>query len=125
MTETITAAEYQASAKQRKPSKYKNVPAIGADGKRKASKSEALRDGELALLARAGRIQGLKRQPRFPLYVNGKLVTTYVGDWEYLELDREGWHRIVEDRKGAITKEFRIKWALAKALHPEIEWRLS
>lgn len=120
-----------------KPSKYKNVRTPGADGKMKASKSEARRDHELVLLERAGKICNLKRQPRFPLIVNDHLVTTYVGDWRYEEITTftvAGIHRempcqvtldVVEDRKGALTKEFKIKWALAKALHPEIEWRLS
>jgi hypothetical protein len=101
-------------------SKYKNVPTV-VDGVRFASKAEATRDGELRLLERAGKINGLKRQPRFPLKVGGVKVCTYVGDWEYMD----GNYRVVEDRKGVLTAAFKIKWALAKALHPEIEWRLS
>lgn len=124
----------------RRPSKYRNVPTV-VDGVRFASKAEAARDAELQLLAKAGRIGGIKRQPRFPLLVNGTKICTYVGDWEYWELpdgahgaqrpqappeDRHAiGHRVVEDRKGALTPAFKIKWALAKALHPEIEWRLS
>lgn len=98
---TMTLAEFKALPKRHKPSKYRNVPAIGADGKRKASKSEARRDGELALLERADKIHALERQPRFPLHVNGHLITTYVGDWRY----RDGPARehnaqvVVEDRK--------------------------
>lgn len=123
--ETIHYTDW--AKKRRKPSKYKNVAAIGADGKRRASRAEARRDGGLALLERADKIHDLKRQPRYPLYVNGKLICTYVGDWSY----RDGPARehnaqlVCEDKKGVLTKEFKIKWALAKALHPEIEWRLS
>jgi hypothetical protein len=102
-------------------SKYRNVPTV-VDGVRFASKAEAKRDAELQLLKRAGMIQSLRRQPRFPLVVNGVKVCTYVGDWLY---DEPGGHWVVEDRKGALTPAFKIKWALAKALHPEIEWRLS
>lgn len=109
-----------------RPSKYRNKPQV-VDGVRFASKAEAKRDAELLLLERAGKIADIKRQPRFPLIVNGEKICTYVGDWEYLDLTsgatRSG--RVVEDRKGALTPAFKIKWALAKALHPEIEWRLS
>jgi hypothetical protein len=107
-------------------SKYKNVPTV-VDGVRFASKAEAKRDAELQLLERAGQIRDLKRQPRFPLVVNGVKVCTYVGDWAYHEIlsSIEAVQPVVEDRKGVLTPAFKIKWALAKALHPEIEWRLS
>lgn len=110
-----------------KPSKYGNKPKT-VDGVRFASKAEAGRDAELKLLQSAGKIWIVKRQPRFPLIVNGVEICTYVGDWEYLDdFDncRKEPTRVVEDRKGFLTKEFKIKWALAKALFPEIEWRLS
>ena len=57
--------------------------------------------------------------------LNGKKVCTYVGDWEYVEYDGDRDFRVVEDRKGVLTPAFKLKFALAKALHPEIEWRLS
>lgn len=101
-------------------SKYKAVPTV-VDGVRFASKAEARRDAELMALGRAGVITGLTRQPRFPLRVYGELICTYVGDWRYQEHGQD----VVEDRKGVLTPAFKIKWALAKALYPEIEWRLS
>jgi hypothetical protein len=111
-----------------KHSKYRNVPTV-VDGVRFASKAEAKRDAELQLLVRAGEIVDLQRQPKFDLFVGGKKICRYVGDWSYWESDPTRDHRsliqIVEDRKGALTPAFKIKWALAKALHPEIEWRLS
>lgn len=110
----------------RRPPKYRNVPVV-VDGVRFASKAEAARDAELQLLERAGRIRNIRRQPKFDLVVNGKKVCRYVGDWQYTELGEHGRQRfeVVEDRKGVLTPAFKIKWALAKALHPEIEWRLS
>lgn len=113
----------------RRPTKYRNQPVV-VDGVRFASKAEAARDAELQLLQKAGHVVGLERQPRFNLYVNDVKVCTYVGDWRYRE--RAKWKHqpdtfvdVVEDRKGVLTPAFKIKWALAKALHPEIEWRLS
>lgn len=102
-------------------SKYGAVPTI-VDGVRFASKREAKRDAELVLLKRAGQISALRRQPRFPLKVAGKLICTYVGDWLYSEPNGV-W--VVEDSKGHQTRDFIIKWKLAKALYPNLEWRLS
>lgn len=108
------------------PNKYRNVPVV-VDGVRFASKAEAARDAELQMLLRAGQVFNIKRQPRYPLIVNGVKICTYVGDWRYF-VSAPGYpsgQEVVEDRKGAITPAFKIKWALAKALYPEIEWRLS
>lgn len=106
--------------------KYGAKPVV-VDGVRFASKAEAKRDAELQLLAKAGKIYALRRQPRFPLVVHGVTVCTYVADWEYVEKPEAGGptRTIVEDRKGVQTRDFKIKWNLAKALFPEIEWRLS
>lgn len=109
-----------------KRSKYRNVHTI-VDGVRFASKAEAARDAELQLLAKAGKIFALRRQPRYPLTVNGVKVCTYVADWEYVEKPKVGGatYTIAEDRKGVLTQAFKIKWGLAKALYPDIEFRLS
>lgn len=107
--------------------KYRNKPIV-VDGIRFASKAEAARDAELQLLQRAGKISRITRQPRFPLVVGGVKICTYVGDWQYYEIldgPKNAVQEVVEDRKGVLTAAFKIKWALAKALHPEIEWRLS
>lgn len=107
-------------------SKFNAKPQI-VDGVRFASKAEAKRDAELLLLQRADKIHGLIRQPKYDLCVNGKKICQYRGDWLY----RDGPARdhnaqlVVEDRKGVQTPAFKIKWKLAKALLPEIEWRLS
>jgi len=114
-------------------SKYKAVPTV-VDGVRFASKAEAKRDWELQQLAKAGDIINLKRQPRFPLVVNGVKVCTYVADWQYEEIQvvRPKLCRaysvrkpVVEDKKGFRTKEWALKFKLAKALYPEIDWRTS
>jgi hypothetical protein len=85
------------------------------DGITFASKKEARRYGELKLLQRAGTIRDLKLQPRFPLTVNGRLVCTYVGDFEYLTVPIGA--RIVEDAKGFKTPEYKLKAKLFKALN--------
>lgn len=80
------------------------------------SKREARRYGELKLLERAGEINGLILQPKFPLVVNGEHVCAYVGDFEYR--DKAG-RRVVEDVKSAITRKhpvYRLKAKLFRAV---------
>lgn len=86
------------------------------DGITFASKKEARRYSELRLLERAGEIGALTLQPRYPLKVNGKLVCTYVADFEYYPAD-SGKPRIVEDAKGVRTPVFAIKAKLFEAVH--------
>jgi hypothetical protein len=95
----------------KRPLKYRNVP-TEVDGVLYSSKAEARRAQELALLQRAGKISHLRRQPRFPIEINGHKVATYVGDFVYLENGKE----TVEDVKGVLTDVFRIKRALMKAV---------
>ncbi len=121
-------------------SKYGNrkVTKVSRDGKSETfdSQKEYLRHLVLLDMQKKGEIEGLLRQPRYRLIVNEKLICAYVGDWFYMEDKDRGqrWntgirkrtlHAVVEDAKGYQTPDFKIKWALAKALHPEIEWRLS
>lgn len=95
-----------------KRSKYGNVKtAVGAEVF--DSRKEAERWLVLRLLERAGQISDLTRQVRFPLKVNGKLVTTYIADFVY-QCDGK---RIVEDAKGHRTREFITKSKLFEALH--------
>jgi hypothetical protein len=101
--------------------KYGATRTQNAEGVWFASKAECKRDGELQLLAKAGKISSLNRQPRFVLNVNSVKICTYVADWQYTE----GNYSVVEDRKGVLTAAFKIKWALAKALYPDLEFRLS
>src|SRR5437016_3239959 len=98
-------------------SKYR-ARAVIVDGRRFHSGAEALRYGQLCLLERAGAITELECQPRFPLLVNGVLVTTYVADFRYR--DQEGLVR-VEDVKGFPTPVYRLKAKLARALGLAIE----
>src|SRR5690606_369436 len=70
MTEQMSAKEYRdAFAKERKPSKYRNVRTT-VDGITFDSKREAERYGELKTMEAAGVISDLELQPRFPLTVN-------------------------------------------------------
>lgn len=119
--ETMTIGEYLVVSKK-KPRKYRNTPST-VDGIRFASKKEALRYVVLRDKMRGGDIYGLQLQPRYDLVVNGKHICTYVADFRYT---RRGVSKTtVEDVKGVQTRDFKIKWALAQALYPHFDWRLS
>lgn len=94
-------------------SKYRNKPAE-TDGIRFASRKEARRYGDLKLMERIGEIHDLRLQPRFPLRVNGKLICTYVADFQYTT---KSGLRIVEDAKGYRTREYIHKSRLFEALN--------
>lgn len=97
-----------------KPSKYRNVATV-IDGIRFASKLEAKRYGELKLLQMAGEISSLDIHGRWGLCIGGMKICDYVDDFNYI--DRKLGRIVVEDTKGVITADCRIKLKLMKAIH--------
>lgn len=91
-------------------SKFK-AEVVERNGIKFPSKSEADRWDQLCFAVQAGAITELKRQVSFELEVNGMLITTYRADYSYI---RNGEY-IVEDRKGVVTPEFKLKYKLMKA----------
>ncbi len=133
MTETMSVAQYRAmvargddksSAVPPRPRKYGNTPTlVGAE--LLDSAKEADRYQERLLEERAGTIRDLKRQTKFPLVVNERLIATYVGDLDYWREIKGVWKRVIEDPKGFKTRDFKIKWELCQALYPHYVWVLS
>lgn len=107
----LSAAEYRAAVAAPKASKFRNKP-LRVDGAYFASGKEANRFVQLQMLERKGKISNLKRQVAYDLAVNGVHITRYVSDHEY---DQDGAH-VVEDSKGFLTPEFKIKARLMKAI---------
>jgi hypothetical protein len=94
------------AAKGRRASKYLAVPTV-VDGIRFHSKKEAARYGQLKMLEKAGKIQGLCLQPEYTLHAGDgdTKLGVYRADFEYAE---NGQH-IVEDVKGFKTPLYRWK----------------
>jgi len=91
---------------------------LGAKCKKKHdSKAEAERCNKLAIAERAGRLT-YRSQVRFDLVVNGYLVGYHVVDFE-ITFNGETY---VEDVKGAVTADWRIKYKLFIALFPKIRY---
>jgi hypothetical protein len=97
-----------------RPHKY-GAKACTVDGQRFASRKEAGRYVELRLLERGGRISDLQTQVRYPLEVNGILITHYVADFKYFDKDKREW--VVEDSKGFQTDVFKLKQKLVRACY--------
>lgn len=68
---------------------------------------------ELIVLARSGHIRELKRQVEYPIYLGETLVCKYVADFVYWENSVE----VVEDFKGVVTDEFKLKAKLFCAFY--------
>lgn len=99
---------------KKEPSKSKlNNKKVVIDGITFDSGWEGERYCILKVLQRQGEISNLKLQVPFDLSVNGHHVTQYRADFVY-EKDGE---EIVEDAKGYVTPEYRIKRELMKAVH--------
>lgn len=96
-------------------SKYQNKKTY-FDGILFDSKKEAQRWGELRLMEKAGLIKDLRRQCKFELIppYNGERAVHYIADFVYVDLESK--KTIVEDAKGARTKEFIIKRKLMNYL---------
>lgn len=66
-------------------------------------------------------IKAYQYQPKYPLYVNDKLICTHYPD--FFILHNDGSTEIVE-AKGIIKAVWRIKKKLFEALHPDIPYRI-
>ena len=117
---TATAMRDNPQERQRRNSKYGNQKVTDA-GLSFDSKAEHRRWQYLAMLERAGEIKDLRMQVPFELIPaqvtpDGHKVraTVYLADFVYR--DSTGC-LVVEDVKGAVTPEFRIKRKLMLSVH--------
>ena len=91
------------------------------------SMAESRRYQELKLLEAAGEISDLELQPSYELQPkfkrNGKSVAAivYRADFRY----RENGVLVIEDTKGFMTKDFRLKQKLFWYQHPDLELRIT
>ncbi len=101
--------------------KYRNKKTV-IDGITFDSRKESLRWLQLKALESVGTIKDLKRQVRYQFEVDGKLIRhvksnrplQYVADFTYFNLLDV---LVVEDVKGVLTPEYKIKAALMKYIN--------
>lgn len=87
------------------PQKYKNMHF--------ASKRELKRFQQLEFLEQKGAISDLRRQVRFPFYIDGKLMFTYVADHVYI--DKKTGETVIEDSKGVVLPMYAMKKKIIEA----------
>lgn len=103
--------------RSRSRSKYGNKKTV-VNGIKFDSKWESQRYLYLVSLERAGRVQNLVLQPKFPIEINGHKICTYIADFEYDLENLDGtWEHVIEDAKGVETPEFKLKKKMMKAVH--------
>ena len=119
MGDRMTAAELVASQTKPKGNKF-SAQRVEVDGISFDSKKEARRWGELKLLERAGEIIDLRRQVVIPLVGRDGPLLARKGcqmrltvDFGYTEVATG--LAIFEDSKGAITRDYDVRRAVAAA----------
>jgi len=102
--------------KTRRPNKYFAKKTL-AFGEKFDSKWEAERYGQLKAMERAGVVEQLERQVKYELKINDVKICNYVADFTYLLIEEDGSSKyIVEDAKGVLTPEFKLKKKLMLAI---------
>jgi Protein of unknown function (DUF1064) len=103
--------------KRRRFGKY-NAQGDYLDGHWFPSAAERERYIQLKALASEGKIDGLELQPSFPLRVGAHHIATYKADFRYFVVRHgELIGPIIEDVKGMVTPEYKLKRNLAEAIH--------
>lgn len=112
---SISQEQYRALKKSsiQKKNKY-GAKKKQVDGITFHSTWEADRYSELKIMAKAGLITHLKLQVKYPLKVNGALVSNYIADFVYYDSES---NEITEDAKGVKTPEYKLKKKLLLAIY--------
>lgn len=90
--------------------------ATWVDNIRFPSKMEADRYVQLKMLLAAKKIFNLSLHPEFRITVNGVLICKYIADSMYQEAPGKS-PIIIEDVKGSMPRDFKMKWKLVNALY--------
>ena len=115
--EHISAAEFR-SIKPRKRGRFPvSAPEDRTiDGIAFASKREMNRYLVLKLREKQGEISRLELQPKFPVFINGVLVCTYTGDFQFFE----NGEIVIEDVKSSGTAKdeaYRVRKRCAESYY--------
>lgn len=120
---TGTQMRDQPAEKQKRGQKYGNQKVLD-QGEKFDSKAEHKRWLYLVMLQKAGEIRNLQRQAAFELIPamprpsgGSERATKYLADFTYERRDGRKWVKVVEDVKGAVTPEFRLKRKLMLHVH--------
>lgn len=110
--EQIEVMDFDGDEKKR--SKYNNQP-VQYFGIWFDSQHEGARYLQLREMQERGEITNLKTQRTFSMEHNGVKICDYIADFTYTDLATG--HYVVEDTKGYLTKEYRLKRKMMLAFH--------
>ena len=69
-------------------------------------------------MEKAGVVTQLERQIKYELSINQVKICNYIADFRYLLEEENGLSKlVVEDAKGMLTPEFKLKQKMMKAIH--------
>lgn len=91
------------------------------------SKAESAKCDELAYSLSRGEISSFAVHCFFPFEIDGKPLKMANGHKAGITVDfvfKEDGKKIAADVKGFTVRDFPLRWALAKALYPDWEWRI-
>jgi hypothetical protein len=116
--EIIDRSEYAKLAKR--PGRFPKAPlaARTIDGIVFDSKKEATRYATLRLLERAGKIEDLRLQQKFPVEIGGERLCVYSADFVYWDIDLG--REVIEDVKSTGTAKdaaYRLRKRAAELSH--------
>jgi hypothetical protein len=118
---TISVADAIRAASRARRSRFQVAPKIERtiDGIVFDSKKEATRYATLKLLERAGKIEDLRLQQKFPVEIKGSHFCTYTADFCYWDVDLG--REVIEDTKskGGTSKDpaYRLRKRAAELSH--------
>lgn len=110
----LSIEDFNKITKKHKSKKSKfNAKKTIVDGITFDSAWEAKRYSQLKILEKIGDISNLSLQVKYPIHVNNELICNYIADFVYEHNDSI----IVEDAKGFLTPEYKLKKKLMKAIY--------
>ena len=91
-----------------------NAKKITVDNITFHSKKEMARYCQLKIMLQTGLIKDLRLQIKYPVYISGKKMFTYIADFVYVSTDTG--ETIVEDVKGYRTDVYKLKKKIVEAV---------
>lgn len=113
--------EYKKLLEKPKISKYSAIKTVYS-GKTYDSKLEARYAQFIERMIKKGEAVSVEPQYTLRLEVNGELICKYIPDFMITFTDG---HIEMWDAKGMETKDFKIKWKLAKVLYPQYDFKIK
>lgn len=101
--------------------KYKAKRTACFQGHNHPSKGEAIHCNKLELRRRSGEFEKYDYEKTYPIHVNGVLICKHKPDFTVYGENGKVW---VEEFKGVLTADFKLKKKLFEVTYPQIEYKV-